>query len=132
MVMGAEATPWQAEFGEAVVTDAGGGALSWIARMAPELVPSQYSWKVQTVMSSFGSTSLCEKSPQRLRPAPSVRLPYPEELTKAEVMAWVVPSVSVRSRPDAAQLGKSTVALAYVEPSAMCPCPVMTTLGMMN
>jgi hypothetical protein len=46
------------------------------------------------------------------------------------VAACVEPEESVLNRPAATAPGKSVVAvLANVAPSAMCPCPVSTTLG---
>ena len=71
MVTLTEDRPWHALDGEAPEGVAGGGAWSWTARIAqspPNPVPvasSAYSWKVHTVWSSFGSTSVKEKSPQR-------------------------------------------------------------------
>src|SRR5919201_4667585 len=51
--------------GVAVVGVAGGGACSLITLTPHELFAFAYSWKVQKVMLSLGSTTVCEKSPQR-------------------------------------------------------------------
>jgi hypothetical protein len=61
-----EERPVQTADGEVLTGAAGGGALRWTARTAqlpakPEPAAlSAYSWKVQTVWSSFGSTSVNE------------------------------------------------------------------------
>ncbi len=39
---------------------AGGGACSWITLTPQTLVALAYSWKVQKVMLSLGSTTVCE------------------------------------------------------------------------
>src|SRR5262245_36120144 len=54
-----EASPAHTDVADA--SAGGGGATSWTTRSDQLLAGvSAYSWKVQTVWSSFGSTSVCE------------------------------------------------------------------------
>jgi hypothetical protein len=57
--------PWAKEGGVQEAGVAGGGASSLVTRTPQELAALQYSWNVQRVWSSEGSTAVAEKSPQR-------------------------------------------------------------------
>ena len=65
--------PALTDVGEVEAGVAGGGARI-LPTFTPQLfVPSTYSWIVQNVCPSHGSTLVCEKSPQRYVGSPSPR-----------------------------------------------------------
>jgi len=65
MITLTELCPVETLEGDAAEGAAGGGAISFMTRVAQELVELAYSCTVHRVMSSVGSITVCEKSPQR-------------------------------------------------------------------
>ncbi len=83
--------------GDAEEGAAGGGAINLMTRVPHELVALAYSCTVHMVISSVGSTTVCEKSPQRCGFVTVTS--YAATPTWATVGACVVPSVSPDSLP---------------------------------
>src|SRR6185503_11347046 len=126
IVTGTDDWPGRTVLGLADAGVAGGGAFSWITRTPQTLFALAYSWNVQNVWSSVGSTTVWEKSPHR-RGDSDPRL-WVLELDWVSWKGSVGPLGSVASRPDEAISGERPTP-AVLMLSEACPWPLMAIDG---